>query len=62
VTLFVRAKYKDSEFGMMRWYGRKGGLEIFQTPTGRLYHVVDPGAQKDAQKVAFAAWKKDGFR
>lgn len=62
MTIFVTARYKDDDYGKMKWYGIKDGKEIFQSPTGRLYHVLDQGDMDSTQKVAFAAWKKDGFK
>lgn len=62
MTYIVSARYRDNEYGKMKWYGTKDGKDIFQSPTGRLYHVTDPGSQKEAQKVAFRAWKRDGFK
>jgi len=62
MTIFVTPRYKNSEYGLMKWYGVKDGKEIFQSPTGRLYHVTDQGSMDSSQKVAFAAWERDGFK
>lgn len=48
--------------GDMKWYGILGGKSIYQSPTGRLYHVVKTGSDNDDQKTAFEAWARDGFK
>lgn len=59
MTYIVTPRYKASD---LKWYGKKGVHDLFQTPTGRIYEVIDQGKLDSTREVAFQQWRKDKFK